>query len=244
MSLLDIEYQNKINELEKYNSIDFNFLNKSLKFKNILDNFKLINTIDDSFFIELYKKNFSDILEFETSNNFNYSTESIIHIEQKIQNLSFKNNIKYDKILDYMLLKSVDIKNDYYGSIINFIYILFNDIRNNLEIIKKIKKIWKDDYSIQYPRFSDFQKSNDFEVITTSLLNEEEDESNEISSAYEDKKNFYEFLIFTSEQSDFFMDEIIGQNLDSFLFENKKEVYKKNGNNMLLEIKNKIISYN
>jgi hypothetical protein len=244
MSLLDIEYQNKISELEKYNSIDLNFLNRSLKFKNILDDFKLINTVDDSFFVELYKKNFSDILEFETSNNFNYSSEFIIHIEQKIENLSFKNNIKYDKILDYMLLKSTDLAEEYYGSTINFIYILFNDIRNNLEIIKKIKKIWRDDYSIQYPKFSDFQKSNDFEVITISLLNEEEDENNEIISSFEDKKNFYEFLVFSSEQSDFFIEEIINENLYSFLFENKKDIYKKNGNNLLLDIKNKIISYN
>lgn len=244
MSILDLEYKNKINDINKRKLLNNDFLEKSLEFKNVIDDFNLIKQINDSFFIDLYKKNFSDILEFELSNDFNYSHNFIYDIEESIENLSLNKFIKYDKILDYMLLKACDLDEEYYGSIINFILNLFKDVKDNLEFIDEVKKIWKNKYSDKYPRFSEFQRSSEFEEITLLLLNKDELKDYNLDFSSPDKKFIYDFLIFTSNESDFFVKEVVGSNVNSFLFDDKKEFYKKNGNNMLLDIKNKIILYN
>ena len=237
MSILNLEYKNKIYELKKNNLLQDDFLKKSLKFKNIIDDFTLINDIKDPFFIDLYKKNFIDILDFEIDNNFNYTKNYINDIEENIQNI---NVFKYDNVLDYMLLKTIDLESEYYGTTINFIFNLFSEIEKNVKLIKKIKIIWKDKYRKNYPVFSEFQKSNEFEELTEILIKNKKN----VDLKNVDKRFIYDFLMFTSRESDFFIKEILDCDLNEYLFENKKAFYKKSGNIMLEDIKNKIISYN
>jgi hypothetical protein len=242
MSILDFEYRNKINELKKNDLLNEDFLKKSFRFKKSLDEFSLIEKqIKDDFFIELYKKNFSDILDFELDNDFNYTDNYIYDIEDNIQNI---NSSKYDKVLDYMLIKVVDLEPEFYGTIINFIYNLFSEIEENINIVKKIKIIWKNKYKNNYPNFSEFQKSNEFEQLTQILIKDKDKNKKVFDLNSPDKSFVYNFLIYTSETSDFYIKELSDDNFNEFLFENKRYFYKKNGNIMLEDIKNKIISYN
>lgn len=239
MSIVDLEYKNKIYQLRDDNLITKDFLKKSLEFKKIIDDFGLIKDIKDSFFIDLYKKNFVDILDFEILNDFNYAEDYIYDIEEKIQNLECS---KYNNVLDYMLLKVTDLNQEFYGTIINFIFNLFSEIEENIKMIKKIKIIWKNKYKQNFPNFSEFQKSNEFEKLTQLLIKEKK--SYRVDFDDPDKKFLFDFLIFTSKESDFFVNELLSENVNKFLFDNKKEIYKKNGNIMLESIKNKILSYN
>ena len=243
MSILDEEYKRKVNQLSKKKSLNNFYLERSLEFKNTLDDFKLISKIKDNFFIELYKKNFSDILEFEISNDFNYSVNDIYDMEEKLKDIAVFNFVKYDKILDYMIIKSGDI-NDYYGTTIKFILNLFNEIKNNFELVKKVKNIWKKDYINTYPKFSDFQKSKDFETVI--LLISSERKFNHMSEIldFSDLKDMIEFLIFTSINSDFRISELNDENIFYSLYNTNYDLFKKNGYNLLESIKNRIISYN
>ena len=77
MSILDLEFENKMNSLRKKNNINEDYFKKSKQFKIILDDFKLINNISNVEFIKIYKKSFSSVLDFEIKNNFNYSYNHI-----------------------------------------------------------------------------------------------------------------------------------------------------------------------
>jgi hypothetical protein len=243
MSILDEEYKKKVNQLSKKKSLNNFYLERSLEFKNALDDFKLISKIEDNFFIELYKKNFSDILEFEIINDFNYSTDDIYDMEEKLKDISIFNFVKYDKILDYMIIKSGDVS-DYYGTTIKFILNLFNEIKNNFELVKKVKNIWKKEYISMYPKFSDFQKSKDFETVVLLISSERKFNHTSEILDFSDLKDMIEFLIFTSINSDFRIYELNDENIFYSLFNNNYDLFKKNGYNLLETIKNRIISYN
>ena len=243
MSILDEEYKRKVSQLSKKKSLNNFYLERSLEFKNTLDDFKLISKIKDNFFIELYKKNFSDILEFEISNDFNYSDNDIYDMEEKLKDIAIFNFVKYDEILDYMIIKSGD-SSDYYGSIIKFILNLFNEIKNNFELVKKVKNIWKKDYINMYPKFSDFQNSKDFETVVLLISSDKKFNPTSEILDFSNSKDMIEFLIFTSINSDFQIDELNDTNVVSSLFDNNYHLFKKNGYNLLEKIKNNIISYN
>lgn len=249
--MLDLEFQNKMNRLKRTNNLSDDYFKKSLQFKNIIDDFNLIKKINDRFFIELYKKNFLLILDFETKNNFDYNDEEISHIETELQNIFIDK--KYNQIFEYMILKSND-KDDFYGSKINFILFIFKEINHHVDILNQISKIWSNHYKHVYPKFSDFKNSKDFELVSLMLFTEKQKEDlQQVDDYYSitknklDFSNIYDissFLIFTSINSDFYIEELIYENVNEKLFENKKEFYKKSGYKLLENLKNKIISYN
>lgn len=244
MSILDDVYKHKIQDIKKNKNISSDYFYKIKLLKNHLDDFRLINFNDD-FFTSVYKKNFDDILDFEIKNNFKYSTKDIKGIENKIKKLAIIDIKKYSKTLDYMILKTSDIDSPLYGTVINFIFLVFDDINNTLELSLKINKIWEQEYSNTFSTFKDFEKSQLFEKIIKEISlkqnNSEEDFFN-----LKNPEDVYTFLMFCSEGSDFKLDDSEYQlyNFEDFLFEGKKDLYKKYGEKILFDIKYKIISYN
>ena len=71
MSILNETYRHKIIEIKRNKNISSDYFYKVKIFKNYLDDFKLIKN-DDDFFASVYRKNFSDILDFEIKNHFKY----------------------------------------------------------------------------------------------------------------------------------------------------------------------------
>ena len=54
-----------------------------------------------------------------------------------------------------MILKTSDIDGPLYGTVINFIFLVFDDINNTLELSLKINKIWEQEYSSTFSTFKD-----------------------------------------------------------------------------------------
>jgi len=236
--MLDEEYEDNINDFNN-NGLFLNedYLDKSFNFKKVLDEFLLLNKITDSFFNEVYKNGFSDILYFETTNNFNYSIDQINDLEENLQDIAEFNFNKYNKILDYMILKSTDVDSKFYGSIIHFTFNVFDQIKRSLLLFKKVKERWRNEYRGTYKTFNDFKNSNEFESILLTIATEEHLKIKE--------DDFHSFLIFTSINSDFLLKELYNNHeVNKFLFDDKKVFFKNNGISLLKDISNRIISYN
>ena len=243
MSILNETYRQKIIEIKRNKNISSDYFYKVKIFKDHLDDFKLIKN-DDDFFASVYRKNFSDILDFEIKNHFKYSKDDIIEIEDKIKDLSSKDIKKYSKILDYMIIKIVDIDSPLYGTIINFILAVFVDIDYTLQLSFKVNKIWEQEYSNIFSTFKDFEKSELFDKVIKRISLKEKSIEEDFFNL-KNPQDVFQFLIFCSEGSDFYIgrDEY-KDNFEDFLFEEKKDLYKKYGEKILFDIKNKIISYN
>jgi hypothetical protein len=237
MSLLDKEYEDNINDFNN-NGLFLNddYLDKSFNFKSVLDEFLLLNKITDSFFNEVYKNGFSYILYFETENNFNYSIDEINDLEENLKDIAEFNFNKYNKILDYMILKSTDVESEFYGSIIHFTFNIFDQIKRSLLLFKKVKEKWKNEYKATYKTFKDFKNSNEFENILINIATEEQLKTKE--------EDFHSFLIFTSINSDFLLKELYNRDANKFLFDDNKVFFKNNGISLLKDISSRIISYN
>lgn len=237
MLILNKDFKKKILELKKNTLLDDQFYFKAKTFKNNLDDFKLINSMNDDFFKDVYIKNFVDILDFESQNNFEYSSVTILEIEESIKKLSSQNN-PYSKILDYMILKTSDISDETYGTVINFINEIFNDIKYTVEVVNEVQEIWKKDYSKEFLSFNDFEKTSIYQDITSQIISVRNDNFFNLK----DKKEVFEFLIYCSEHSDSYLADI--DDLETSIFNNEYESYKKYGQKILFDIKNKIVSYN
>lgn len=244
MSILDSDFYQKILEIRKNKQLDRDYFIKIKNLKDQLDNFKLIN---DSFFLSVYKKNFNDILDFEIKNNFKYSKYDILSIENKIKKLATTDIKKYSKMLDYMTLKITDIDHEdpIYGTLINFILAVFSDINYTINLSVKVNKMYEEKYSNQFSTFKDFEKSFLFDKAVKETISAFKFNEND----FFDLKNIedvLDFLIITSEGSDFYLDDFDYKNDDFsyFLFEGKKDLYKKYGEKILFDIKNNIVSYN
>lgn len=243
MSILDLEFENKMNSLRKKNNINEDYFKKSKQFKIILDDFKLINNISNVEFIKIYKKSFSSVLDFEIKNNFNYSYNHINDIEDNLEKINLQ-NLEYNNILDYMILKCCDLDSEYYGSVINFINIIFNQINNYDFILKQISSLFEEEPLDLIRSSSNIERINEIKNLLLDVV--DEDNINEIKNKldFSNLVDINEFLIFTSQNSDFYIEELKNENIQEKLFDNQKEIYKKSGYNLLENIKNKIISYN
>ena len=237
MSILNKEFKKKILELKRNTLLDDDFYSNAKIFKNNLDDFKLINSMDDNFFKDVYIRNFIDILDFESQNNFQYSSVTILELEESIKKLSLQTNM-YSNVLDYMILKISDIDDHTYGTIINFINEVFNDIKYTIELVDEVQEIWKKDYSKDFLTFNDFEKTALYQDITSQIISVKNDNFFNLK----DKKEIFEFLIYCSEYSDSHLVNL--NNLKQSLFNNEYESYKKYGQKILFDIKNKIVSYN
>lgn len=242
MSLLNDDFKKKIIEIKNNQDLSSDYFYKVKLFKKHLDDFNLINKINDEFFISVYRKNFNEILEYEIENNFKYSRNDILGIENKIRELSTISFKKYDKFLDYIIIKVSDLNSPLYGTVINFISSVFDDLNYTLEMCEEIKDIWKKEYSEDFLNFKDFERSPHFE----NILNEFVSLRNNNFFNLKNKSEIFEFLIFCSETSDFCLEgfDYNKDTIDSYLFDNNKNVYKKYGQKILFDIKNKVVSCN
>ena len=155
MSMLNKDFKKKILELKRTKLLDDKFYLKAKMFKDNLDDFKLINSMDDDFFKDVYLKNFVDTLDFESQNNFQYSSFNILEIEESIKKLSLQKINIYSNVLDYMILKVSDINDETYGAVISFINEVFNDIKYTIELVDETQEIWKTDYSKEFLNFDE-----------------------------------------------------------------------------------------
>ena len=240
MSMLNKDFKKKILELKRTKLLDDKFYLKAKMFKDNLDDFKLINSMNDDFFKDVYLKNFVDTLDFESQNNFQYSSFNILEIEESIKKLSLQKINIYSNVLDYMILKVSDINDETYGSVISFINEVFNDIKYTIELVDETQEIWKTDYSKEFLNFNDFEKT----PICKEIINQIISIKNDNFFNLDNKKDVFEFLIYCSEHSDSCLEDFESDNLEVSLFNNEYESYKKYGRKILFDIKNKVVSYN
>jgi hypothetical protein len=238
MSMLNKDFKKKILELKRNKLLDDKFYLKAKTFKDNLDDFKLINSMDDDFFKDVYLKNFVDILDFESQNNFQYTKVHILEIEESIKKLSLERSNIYSNVLDYMILKISDVNDETYGTIISFINEVFNDIKYTIELTNEVQEIWKKDYSKEFLTFNDFEKTSLYQDITSQIISIKNDNFFNLN----DKKEIFEFLIYCSEHSDSYLVDL--NDLEESLFNDEYESYKKYGQKILFDIKNKVVSYN
>jgi hypothetical protein len=242
MSLLNDDFKKKIIEIKKNQDLSSDYFYKVKLFKKHLDDFNLINKVSDDFFISIYRKNFNEILEYEIENKFQYSKKDILGIETKIKHLSSHGVKKYTKFLDYFIIKISDLNSPLYGTLINFISYVFDDLNYTLEICEKIRDIWEKEFSEDFLDFKDFEKSPYFESILNDFIFFKKDNYFNLKN----ESDIFQFLIFCSETSDFCLEGFDQDNdtINNYLFDNNKDQYKKYGQKILFDIKNKVISYN
>ena len=192
MSMLNKDFKKKILELKRTKLLDDKFYLKAKMFKDNLDDFKLINSMDDDFFKDVYLKNFVDTLDFESQNNFQYSSFNILEIEESIKKLSLQKINIYSNVLDYMILKVSDINDETYGAVISFINEVFNDIKYTIELVDETQEIWKTDYSKEFLNFNDFEKT----PICKEIINQIISIKNDNFFNLDNKKDVFEFLIY------------------------------------------------